>query len=451
MAVIEMIMPRMGESIIEASVIRWLKKEGDKIEKDESVLEVATDKVDTEVPATNSGILNKILVKEGDTVKVGHPLALISTDSTESIKIQSEPIGSEYKTVEKATAITAEKIPTQKSSTPQTSFQGRFYSPLVLNIAREENISMVELEAIPGTGKENRVTKYDILNYLSQKTNAPLHAIENQDKPVTPIVESKHSENTSSTQDKTPQAVEKPSISFSGEFEIIEMDRMRKIISQRMLESQRLSATVTSYVESDVTNIVHWRSKIKHEFMRREGEGITYLPVFIEAIAKTLKDFPLLNASVDNDRIILKKDINIGIAVALPDGNLIVPVLKHADRYNITGLTKALNQLIKKAKNNKLTADDLSDGTFSVSNIGSFGNVMGTPILVQPQVGIIALGAIRKKPAVIETEQGDTLGIRHMMFISHSYDHRIVDGALGGSFAKKVSDYLEGFDSDRKL
>lgn len=448
-----MIMPKMGESIIEATVIKWLKKEGDRIEKDESVLEVATDKVDTEVPSTSAGTLSKILVKEGEIAKVGSPIAVISTEVLEN-DLPPIPI---IKTIsEKAPEVVLQKeieqISTQIKHIEKPS-TGRFYSPLVLNIAKEEGISMQELENISGTGKENRVTKYDILDYLQNRKQTPSVQPKIEIKESisytapSPIVEASKPTIIS----ETKEYVSKPSASLSGVYEIIEMDRMRKIIAERMIDSQKISATVTSFVEADVTNMVTWRGKIKHEFMRREGEGITFTPIFIEAVCRALKDYPLVNSSIDGDKIIVKKYINIGIAVALNDGNLIVPVLKNADRYNITGLTKAVNELVKKAKNGKLTPDDLSDGTYSISNVGSFGNVMGTPILVQPQVGILALGTIKKKPAVIETELGDTIGIRHMMFLSHSYDHRIIDGSLGGSFVKRVADYLEDFDVNRKL
>jgi len=457
MALVEMVMPKMGESIIEATVIKWLKKEGDLIEKDESVLEVATDKVDTEVPSVSAGKLHKILVKDGEIAKVGSALALISDEVEEvylpPIKTPLQPVEAE-KIATEMEKVASQFVPTDRPAA------GRFYSPLVLNIAREERISMLELEQIPGSGKDNRVTKYDILDYLTKRESAPIPPLVKPAVQDSVLPEVAKSPVQSTAPQRAPSVevvstpmeyVSKPAHSYSGEYEIIEMDRMRKIIAQRMIDSQRISATVTSFVEADVTNMVIWKNKIKHEFMKREGEGMTYTPIFVEAISRALKDYPMVNSSIDGDKIILKKNINIGIAVALNDGNLIVPVLKNADRYNITGLTKAVNEIVRKAKAGKLTADDLSDGTYTISNVGSFGNVMGTPILVQPQVGIMALGTIKKKPAVIETEQGDTLGIRHIMFLSHSYDHRIVDGALGGSFVRKVADYLENFDVHRKL
>lgn len=461
MSMNEMVMPKMGESIFEATVIRWLKKEGDKVEKDESILEVATDKVDTEVPATVSGFLTKILFQEGQIVKIGSVLAHISTENN----ISTNPI---LETVELEESVSVVAIQNQMQQISHTLTNvnptdevNRFYSPLVLNIAKKENISFSELETIAGTGSEKRVTKNDLINYINLKNTKQIlyqdREVENLKRiplPEKQVYEVQKVENQVLKPIFTPQpeAIEtKIQPQFKGNFEVVDMDRMRKIIAQRMLESQKISATVTSWVEVDVTNMVQWRGKIKTEFMKREGEVITFTPVFIEAITKSLKDYPLMNSSVDGDKIIIKKDINIGIAVALNDGNLIVPVLKHADRYNIAGLTKAYNDLIRKTKAGKLTADDLSEGTFTISNIGGFGNVMGTPILVQPQVGIVAMGAIQKKPYVVETPNGDSIGIRHILMISHSYDHRIIDGALGGSFAKRIADYLEKFDIDRKI
>jgi 2-oxoglutarate dehydrogenase E2 component (dihydrolipoamide succinyltransferase) len=510
MALIEMVMPKMGESIMEGTILNWLKKEGDKIEQDESVLEVATDKVDTEVPATHAGILQKILAEAGDVVEVGKPIAVIATGAdAQSAPLTDKPAAPEL--VEEAHASVLES---QISNLGQDHgvrrlsqpAQGRFYSPLVLTIAREEKISMQELEYIPGTGGDNRVTKKDILNYVagrnssngSQQATAP--AAENfspkapvAETVVQPVVDkqvqtSSNGNNPSQPPVAEPQAetpriqvqennrnapvrpeepsqpsqptytpsaptqpVSPPAVSYNGRAEIVEMDRMRKIIAQRMVDSKRISPHVTSFVEADVTNLVFWRNRIKNEFKAREGDTITYTPVFIEAITRAIKDYPMINVSVEGDRIIVKKDINIGMAVALPSGNLIVPVIKGADQLNMVGLTRKVNELARRARENKLSPDDLSEGTFTMSNVGSFGNVMGTPIIVQPQVGIMAFGAIQKKPAVIETPFGDTLGIRHMMFLSHSYDHRVVDGALGGMFVRRVADYLEAFDVNRKV
>lgn len=446
---IELVLPKMGESILEATVTRWLKKPGDVIKKDESVVEVATDKVDTEVPSTEDGILKEILIKEGEVAKIGQSIAIMEQGAISETKPMEGTTKSETPVSKIREYYTQERTPVMSVA------KSRFYSPLVLNIAKEEGITMSELEAIEGTGKDERVTKNDILNYITYKKNiSPTQEAKSIKILETNIAPDIKETVTTPELEATPKevAVEtKIDVGFAGEYQIKEMDRVRKLISQRMMDSQKNTATVTSFVEADVTNMVYWRGKIKHEFMKKEGEGITYTPMFVEAICKALKDFPLMNASIHEEKIILKKDINIGIAVALEDGNLIVPVIKNADRYNITGLTKAVNTLIKKARNGKLTPEDLKDGTYTISNVGNFGNIMGTPILVQPQVGIIALGAIKKKPAVIETEFGDSIGIRHMMYLSHSYDHRLIDGSLGGSFVKKVADYLEEFDINRKL
>jgi 2-oxoglutarate dehydrogenase E2 component (dihydrolipoamide succinyltransferase) len=432
MALVEMVMPKMGESIMEGTILKWLKKEGDKIEQDESALEVATDKVDTEVPAIHSGIIKQILAKEGEVVAVGKAIAIIETDSDNgSVKNAPAVMENAAPKVERTEVKTETK--SEKLTQPQS---GRFYSPLVLNIAREEGISMSELEYITGTGSEGRVTKKDILSYLSTRGKEQ-QAPKQEEKPQPQV--------------QNIQPVSSPAVSFSGANEIIEMDRMRKMIAQRMVDSKRISPHVTSFVEADVTNVVFWRNKVKNDFKKKEGDNITFTPVFIEAVTRAIKDYPMINISVDGDKIIIKKNINIGMAVALPSGNLIVPVIKNADQYNIVGLTKKVNDLAKRARENKLTPDDLDGGTFTVSNVGSFGNVMGTPIIMQPQVGILALGAIQKKPAVIETPMGDAIAIRHMMFLSHSYDHRVVDGSLGGMFVRRVADYLEQWDASRKL
>lgn len=408
---------------MEGTILSWLKKEGDHIDQDESVLEVATDKVDTEVPSTHSGILKEILAKEGEVVEVGKPIAIITVkeekNNEENMATASE--GEELKYVEEAVA--AEAVNVDNFVKLDKPASNRFYSPLVRSIAKQENISIEELDFIAGTGKEGRVTKRDILAYIASGqsgTSQPTY------------VGSRQQENGT--------------VATSGEDEIIEMDRMRKMIAQRMLDSRRISAHVTSFVEADVTNIVGWRNKIKHAFKERTGDTLTLTPLFIEAVVKALKDFPMMNISVDGDRIIKKKSINIGMAVALPSGNLIVPVIKNADLLSLGGLTKKVNELAKKSRSNQLTADDLIGGTFTISNVGSFGNIMGTPIIVQPQVGIIALGTVVKKPAVVETPSGDAIAIRHKMFLSHSYDHRVVDGALGGMFVRRVADYLERFD-----
>ena len=435
MALVELVMPKMGESITEATILHWLKNPGDKIEQDESLLEVATDKVDTEVPSTHGGILKEILAKEGEVVKVGKAIAVLTTDEEAPItpaQPKSEgKVPSESKPAEPA----AEVVMTNGSNgSHQGNFKssGRFYSPLVKNIAKEENIDVAELETIAGSGAEGRVTKKDIMAYVqTRKLGAIVH------------------ESPSRTfHNQPPQRIP---VSINGGDEIIEMDRMRKMIAERMVDSKRIAPHVTSFVEADVTSIVFWRNKWKSEFQKQEKDALTFTPIFIEAVMLAIKDYPMINVQVDGDRIIKKKDINIGMAVALPTGNLIVPVIRNADQYSLRGLAKAVNDLAKRARDNKLKADDLSGGTFTVSNVGSFGNVMGTPIIVQPQVAILALGAIVKKPAVVETPYGDSIGIRHKMFLSHSYDHRVVDGALGGSFVRRVADYLERFDTNRSL
>ncbi|MFN3759863.1 MAG: dihydrolipoamide acetyltransferase family protein [Algoriphagus aquaeductus] len=435
MASVEMLMPKMGESIIEGTILTWLKKEGDTIDQDESVLEVATDKVDTEVPATHGGILKKILAKEGDVVAVGAPIAIIETSGEESPtssqpKAEVDPGKEELIAVAPSNTSTLLADAQPLDETPGED--GRFYSPLVRSIAKEEGISATELSKIPGTGKEGRVTKQDMMDYLKNKSvPAPAKA----------------------TSVSTAPSIAEPrvNLSISATDEIIEMDRMRKMIAQRMVDSKRISPHVTSFVEADMTNIVLWREKNKDAYKAKYGEGITYTPFFIDAVAKAIRDFPMINISVDGDRIIKKKDINVGMAVALPSGNLIVPIIKNADQLNLVGISKKVNDLANRARNNKLTADDLAGGTYTVSNVGSFGNVMGTPIIPQPQVAIMAVGAIVKKPAVVETPTGDVIAIRHKMFLSHSYDHRVVDGSLGGMFVRRVADYLEAFDLTTSL
>ncbi len=431
MAKVELIMPKMGESIMEATILKWLKKPGDKIEQDESVLEVATDKVDTEVPSTYAGVLQEILAKEGEVIKVGKPIAVITTDaesSSEPVTVESTPAKDELPS-KAATATVA-----NGSHHTSTAFKNttRFYSPLVKNIAKEENISVEELETIAGTGAEGRVTKKDILDFVHGRKSAP-------------------QKQTSGAAGTSSAPMPKVHASIGSGDEIIEMDRMRRMIAERMVDSKRIAPHVTSFVEADVTNVVMWRNKVRSEFQKREGDVLTFTPIFIEAVVLAIKDFPMINVQVDGDRIIKKKDINIGMAVALPSGNLIVPVIRNADQYTIGGLAKIVNDLAKRARDNKLKPDELSGGTFTISNVGSFGNVMGTPIIMQPQVGIIALGAIQKKPAVMEMPYGDVIAIRHKMFLSHSYDHRVVDGALGGSVVRRVADHLEKFDLNRTI
>ncbi len=438
MASVELLMPKMGESIMEATVLTWLKSEGDTIEADESVLEVATDKVDTEVPSTHGGVLTQILAQDGDVVPVGAPIAIITTEGEETPTTAAPT--TETMATPAAQPVVAEATATI-APTLEKPASGRFYSPLVMNIAREEAIDMAELELIPGTGKEGRVTKKDILAYVSTRTNGNGSVV----APSTPapVVISPP---TAQAPTPKPQPV-----SVSAGDEIIEMDRMRKMIAGRMVDSKRISPHVTSFVEADMTGIVNWRNKIKKDFEAREGEKMTFTPIIMEAVVKAIKDFPMVNISVDGDNIIKKKNINIGLAVALPSGNLIVPVVHNADQYNLAGLAKKVNDLARRARENKLTPDDLDGGTYSISNVGSFGNVMGTPIIMQPQVGIMALGAIVKKPAVVETAEGDMIAIRHKMFLSHSYDHRVVDGALGGKMVRRVADYLENFDVNQTV
>jgi len=457
MALIELLMPKMGESVMEGTILNWLKKVGDKVEQDESILEVATDKVDTEIPSTHAGILKEILVKEGDVVQVGKPIAIIDSGGGSNAP-QSSPT-QESSFIEKQIEETISSV-----ATLAEPVSGRFYSPLVLNIAKEEGITMSELDSIAGTGQEGRVTKTDILAYVQAKKAGTLQQSKptQTEQPTTeikpaPAVETKPAIEVKVVSEpaqeiKTPEIkkTSTPVPIYDGD-EVIEMDRMRKMIAQRMVESKHTAPHVTSFVEADVTNLVYWRRKVKDEMLQREGETLTFMPMFVEAIVKALKDYPMMNVSVDGDKIIKRKNINIGMAVALPSGNLIVPVIHNADQLNLVGLTKKINDLARRARENKLKPDELIGGTYTVSNVGSFGNVLGTPIIMQPQVGILALGAIRKQAAVIETPFGDTIGVRHMMFLSHSYDHRVVDGSLGGMFVRRVADYLEDYDLNKNL
>ena len=442
MAKFELIMPKMGESITEATILKWLKKEGDAVKLDEAVLEIATDKVDSEVPSPVAGIIQKILFNEGDVVAVGKAVAVLETEAAAPAKesgMKQVSSGSKQEVKSEIRNQKSEFVqPATRNPQPTTS-SDRFYSPLVLNIARQEGISMSELESMNGTGAEGRVTKKDILAYVQKRTtDNGRETTENirRIEVVQPKVE-------------TTQVVSTKS--YSGNVEIIEMDRMRRLIADNMVKSKHTSAHVTSFVEADVTNIVLWRNKVKKKFNDLYGENLTFTPIFIEAVVKALRDFPLVNSSVDGTNIVVKKDINVGMAAALPSGNLIVPVIKNADLLNIVGLAKKVNDLAGRARLGKLKPDEIEGGTYTVSNVGTFGNVMGTPVILQPQVAILATGAVKKKPVVIETEQGDTIGIRHMMFLSHSYDHRIIDGALGGSFVRRVADYLENFDVNRDI
>jgi len=439
MANFDLIMPKMGESVAEATIIKWSKKEGDHIKIDETVLEIATDKVDSEIPSPFEGTLVKCLFKEGDVVQVGAVIAVISSDAGAAVATPPE-----VKAVEtKLAAVETAAVSAESNDYSKTE---KFYSPLVKSIAKEEGISLSELDTIKGTGQDGRVTKADILAYLPNRsksagTTAAAAA------PATEV----RKETKVAVAGENQVVVNRPAVSVGAGDEIIEMDRMRKIIADHMVMSKHVSPHVTSFVEADVTALVQWREKMKKEFEKRDGEKLTFTPIFIEAVAKAIKDFPMINISVDQTgtKIIKRKNINIGMAAALPSGNLIVPVIKNADEKNLLGITKAVNDLATRARANKLTPDEIQGGTFTLTNVGNFGNVMGTPIINQPQVAILAVGAIKKKPAVIETPQGDVIAIRQFMFLSLSYDHRVVDGSLGGSFVRRVADYLENWDVNR--
>jgi 2-oxoglutarate dehydrogenase E2 component (dihydrolipoamide succinyltransferase) len=452
MAKFELKLPKMGESVAEATITNWLKKVGDPIEADEAVLEIATDKVDSEVPSEVSGILSEILFQVDDVVQVGQTIAIIEVEGEADEEAETE-IPAEAAAIEK-------EVQTAKESVAPADFNAseKFFSPLVKNIAKEEGISVAQLEAIDGSGKDGRVTKDDILKYISDQKNATSNEAATPETPVQHIVKSENQQPATpvkpvaqpTTDNRQPATAQKAvPVSLSGGDEIIEMDRMRKLIAGYMVASVQTSAHVQSFIEVDVTNIVKWREKVKVAFEKREGEKLTYTPIMMEAVAKALKDFPGMNISIDGEYIIKKKNINLGMAASLPNGNLIVPVIKNADQLNLVGMAKAVNDLGGRAKAGKLKPDDTQGGTYTVTNVGTFGSVFGTPIINQPQVGILALGAIRKVPAVIETPEGDFIGIRQKMFLSHSYDHRIVDGALGGSFVKRVAEYLEAFDVNR--
>jgi len=429
---------------MEATILKWLKKPGDKVEEDETILEIATDKVDSEVPSTANGIIAEILFNENDVVPIGKVIARINTES--KVSANGAPVNEKYLQesdgYEEANLI--EEVPYQpseKAAPANNSTAIRFYSPLVLNIAASEGVSMNELEHIEGTGQDGRVSKKDIMSYLESRKNRPAQtrAEERADAVVHEVSPPPEKQEYSS-----------PAV-YKGNVEIIEMDRMRKMIAKHMVDSKNISAHVTSFAECDVTNLVLWREKIKKDFEKREGEKITFTPLFIETIIKCIKRYPLLNSSVEGDRILIKKDINIGMATALANGNLIVPVIKNADQLNLTGLTRQVNALANAARNNKLKPDDTAGGTFTLTNVGTFGSIMGTPIINQPQVAIMAVGAIKKRPVVIETEQGDSIAIRHMMYLSLSYDHRIIDGSLGTTFLNAVAMEIENFDPKRSI
>lgn len=441
MARVELVMPKMGESIMEATILKWRKKTGERIDLDEAVLDIATDKVDSEVPSPVAGVLVEILFQEDDVVPINKVIAIIETDAANAQPAASPAISQPTPSNGHSEAAAVPYIPASESAMVQQPLaigaSGRFYSPLVRTIAKEERISPAELETIPGSGQDGRVTKKDMLAYVAHRQGSGQTAT----APVAPAVVA------------TPPAIAKtaPAVSVSGNVEIVEMDRMRKLIADHMVMSKQTSPHVTSFVEVDVTDMVNWRNRVKEPFKKQYGENITFTPIFIEAVARAIRDFPMINISVDGTRIIVKKDINIGMAAALPSGNLIVPVIKNADLLNLAGLTKQVNDLAARARQNQLKPEDIQGGTFTLTNVGTFGNVMGTPIINQPQVAILAAGAIRKKPAVLETQYGDVIAIRQMMFLSLSYDHRVVDGSLGGSFLRRVADYLEQFDANRAV
>lgn len=448
MAIVDLVMPKLGESIMEATVLKWYKQPGDKVKMDETVLEIATDKVDSEVPSTAEGVIEEILFKVNDVVPIGTVIARIKTGAAESSSsrpVVTSPVkeqGTSHKVQE---AVVVETIQPQTINyKPQTTngSSNRFYSPLVLNIAASEGVSMTELENIPGTGNEGRVTKKDILQFVSNRKTGKASSYESRvmSQQEVSVVKESAPFTTHNSQLTT----------YTGNVEIIEMDRMRKLIAEHMVRSKHTSPHVTSFTETDVTNMVMWRDKVKKDFEKREGTKITFTPLFIEAIVRCIKKFPLVNCSLDGDKIIIKKDINIGMATALPSGNLIVPVIKNADQLNLVGLAKQVNNLADNARSGKLKADDTQGGTFTMTNVGSFGSLMGTPIINQPQVAILAVGAIKKRPVVIETPHGDSIAIRHMMYLSMSYDHRIVDGSLGATFLTAVAKELENFNGDRE-
>jgi len=426
-------MPKMGESIMEATILSWVKNVGDTIEVDETIIEIATDKVDSEIPSPVAGTLSKILFNVNDVVPIGTVIALIDTGGPGSVV---EPAITEIKTAEAPIQASQRSSETKVEPISEKTESDRFYSPLVKNIAKEEGISVSEMDKIPGSGQEGRLTKNDLLAYLKTRSQPQQEVARPASIPAQPV---------------QSQIKSAPTTSMSGDVEIIEMDRMRKLIADHMVMSKHVSPHVTSFVEVDMTNIVRWREKVKKDFNSKYGQNITFTPIFIDAVVKAIRDYPMINSSVDGTTIMRKKNINIGMAAALPSGNLIVPVIKDADNMNLIGLTKTVNDLAGRAKTNQLKPEEIQGGTFTITNVGSFGNIMGTPIINQPQVAIMAIGAIKKKPAVLETADGDVIAIRHMMFLSLSYDHRVVDGMLGGSFLRRTADYLEAFDINQSI
>ena len=486
MSLVDLVMPKLGESIMEATILKWHKKPGDAIREDEAVLDIATDKVDSEVPSTAAGVMEEVLFRENDVVPIGSVIARIRVGANAAV-IETPPTPAPVQTqvYEEAKVVetTIPYQPTAQAATVPAPGAIRFYSPLVLNIAQQEGISMAELEKIPGTGQDGRVSKRDILAYVARRSTPSAPATSPQPQTIsipaaaetnnipaaieppasvaspTPVAEpsvpqvKQEVATTNSSAETQAVSTERaaPPMVYTGNVEIVEMDRMRKLIAKHMVDSKHTSPHVTSFAECDVTSLVLWREKVKKAFEKRENEKITYTPLFIEAIVKCIKKYPMLSSSVDGDRIIIKKDLNIGMATALPSGNLIVPVIKNADQLNLTGLTKQVNNLANAARTGKLRPDDTTGGTFTLTNVGTFGSIMGTPIINQPQVAIMAVGAIKKRPMVIETPQGDSIAIRHMMYISLSYDHRIIDGALGSTFLNAVARELENFDVERTL
>ncbi len=449
MATVDMVMPKMGESIMEATILKWHKKPGDAVRIDETILEIATDKVDSEVPSIEEGVVEQLLFQENDVVPVGAVIARIKIDAAESISNASFHHEDEKEELQKLVEANISSFSTPSYTAPKTeepvATTNRFYSPLVLNIASQEGVSLSELEGIPGTGNEGRVTKKDILDFVNKKRSAR------------PGGNSQMTVHRAEQQEKAEEIKELPTANHqlqttgSGNVEIIEMDRMRRLIADHMVRSKLTSPHVTSFAEADVTNMVLWREKVKKDFEKREGTKITFTPLFVEAIVRCIKKFPLINSSVDENRIIIKKDINIGMAAALPNGNLIVPVIKNADQLNLVGLAKQVNGMAENARNNKLRPEDTQGGSFTFTNVGTFGSLMGTPIINQPQVAILAVGMIKKRPVVIETPHGDSIAIRHMMYLSMSYDHRIIDGSLGATFLTAVANELENFQIDREV
>ena len=451
MAQYELLLPKMGESVAEATIIKWTKQPGERIELDDTILEIATDKVDSEVPAPVAGTLVKQLFKEDEIVQVGAVIAIIETADGESITQQTVAVEEvpDLHEVPLPAALTQESQAEQPLVSESNIGTDRFYSPLVKNIAAQENISIEELNQIQGSGAEGRLTKDDLLKFIAARDNSATPTNTSNNQATASVSTSSAAQMPSAS---APVAKPAPAaVSVSGGDEIVEMDRMRKLIADHMVMSVQTSPHVTSFVEADVTNMVLWRDKVKKNFEKRENEKITFTPIFVEAVTKAIKDYPMINVSVNGTQIIKKKDINIGMAAALPSGNLIVPVIKKADQLNLVGLTKSVNDLATRARNSKLKPDETQGGTFTITNVGSFGNIMGTPIINQPQVAILAVGVIKKKPAVLETEYGDVIAIRHMMYLSLSYDHRVVDGGLGGSFVKRVAEYLENWDINREI